>query len=134
MREVKIFSNSFEQNGQQLLHLIIYDMTKRRRAEIAESDQRMLAEALRNTAAVLSSTLDQNEVLDRILEHLNLVVRSDCANIMLIEAGVARVVRSRGYNVEGRLALIQQIRLKVRETQDAQLDGRKQPGAGDPRY
>ncbi len=114
-REVTIFSSPIEYGGQTLLYLIVSDLTKRRRAEADDADQRRLAEALQNTAAVLSSTLDQNGVFDRILEQVNLVVPSDCANIMLIEAGDARVVRSRGY--EGRITqgFMDGVRLNVRE-------------------
>ncbi len=68
--------------------------------ENGELDQRRLAEALRNTAAALSSTLDQSDLLDRILEQINFVVPSDSANVMLIENEYAYVARSRGY--EGR--------------------------------
>ncbi len=115
-RDVSIFSNPIERDGQMLLYLIVSAPKWRRPG--ADDDQRRLAEALRNTAAVLSSTLDQNEVLDRILEQVNYVVPNDCANIMLIEANVARVARARGY--EGRVSpeIMDGVRLKV---QDAAL-------------
>jgi GAF domain-containing protein len=67
----------------------------RQRAEAAEREQRALAEALRDTAAVLNSTLDLDEVLDRILADVGHVVPHDSANILLIENGEARVVRNR---------------------------------------
>jgi signal transduction histidine kinase len=67
----------------------------RQRTETAEREQRALAEALRDTAAVLNSTLDLDEVLNHILADVGHVVPHDSANIMLIDAGVARVVRNR---------------------------------------
>jgi signal transduction histidine kinase len=67
----------------------------RQQIETAEREQRALAEALRDTAAVLSSTLDQDEVLERILTDVGRVVPHESANIMLIEAGIARVARHR---------------------------------------
>lgn len=67
----------------------------RQQSEAAEREQRTLAEALRDTAAALNSTLDQDEVLDRLLADVGRVVPHDAANIMLIENGMARVVRSR---------------------------------------
>ncbi len=111
LRDVSIFSSPIERDGQMLLYLIVSAPKWRRPG--ADDDQRRLAEALRNTASVLSSTLDQNEVLDRILEQVNDVVPNDCANIMLIEANVARVVRARGY--EGRVSpeIMGGVRLKV---------------------
>jgi len=116
-RDVKVYSNPLEYEGQTLLYLIVYDISKRR-IETPPADQNVLAEALRNTAAALSSTLDQNEVLDRILEQVNLVVPSECANIMLIEAGVASVARSRGYEAHGQenRPSIEEVHLTVRDT------------------
>lgn len=88
----------------------------RQRIQAAEREQRALAEALRDSATGLCSTLDPNAVLDRILENAGCVVPYDAANIMLIEKGVARIVRWRGY--EGRIdpeALLA-LRFKVDET------------------
>ncbi|MEO8393721.1 MAG: ATP-binding protein [Chloroflexota bacterium] len=118
LRDVKVYSNPLDYEGQTLLYLIIYDITRRKRSESAPADQNVLADALRNTAAALSSTLDQNEVLDRILEQVNLVVPGECANIMLIEAGVASVARSRGYEdpVQGQRPSIEEVHLTVRDT------------------
>jgi GAF domain-containing protein len=67
----------------------------RQQSETAEREQRALAEALRDTTAALNSTLDQSEVLDRILTDVGRVVPHDSANILLIENGIARVARSR---------------------------------------
>jgi PAS domain S-box-containing protein len=63
--------------------------------------QRILAEALHDTAVVLSSTLDLSEVLDQILANIGRVVSHDMADIMFIEHGVAAIVRSRGYVQHG---------------------------------
>ncbi len=64
----------------------------------AEREQRQLAEALEEAAAVISSTLDYEQVLDRILEQVERVVAGDTFNIMLISEGQGRVVRWRGYD------------------------------------
>ena len=63
----------------------------------AEHEQRELAEALRDSAAALNSTLSLSEVLNRILDNVGRVLPHDTANIMLIEDGVAHVVGKRGY-------------------------------------
>jgi PAS domain S-box-containing protein len=68
-----------------------------RASEEAERDQRMMAEALRDTAAVLNSTLDLDEVLDHILANVGRVVSYEAASIMLVEAGKVYVSRLRGY-------------------------------------
>ncbi|HZY41972.1 MAG TPA: GAF domain-containing protein, partial [Anaerolineae bacterium] len=67
----------------------------------AERDQRALAEALRDTAAALNSSLNLDEVLDRILDNVGLVVPNDAATIMLIDGRTARVVRALGYAERG---------------------------------
>ncbi|MBN1889395.1 MAG: GAF domain-containing protein [Thermoflexales bacterium] len=73
----------------------------------AEREQRDLAETLREVGATLVATLDKDDVLDRLLEHVNRVVPNDAANIMLIEErageplGQAAVVRCRGYEQFG---------------------------------
>jgi PAS domain S-box-containing protein len=79
------------------------EITVRKRAEQAEREQRLLAEALTDTAAVLSETLDLNEVLDRILNHVARVVPPhDTASVMLIEDDIyARMIRFREYTEQG---------------------------------
>lgn len=84
-------------NGALITHL---NITERRNAEQSERDQRTLAEALRDTAAILNSTLELHIVAERILEHVGRVVPHDASTIMLIEHGNARVIGSRGYPAE----------------------------------
>jgi PAS domain S-box-containing protein len=64
----------------------------------SEHLQRELAEALRDTAAAIIGSIDLDDVLDRVLDNVGRVVPHDAANIMLADAGVARVVRWRGYD------------------------------------
>lgn len=64
----------------------------------SERDQRQLAQALQEAADVVSGSLDLNQVLDRILEQVALVVEGDAANVMLLKDGIARVVRWWGYD------------------------------------
>lgn len=74
------------------------EIAERARVEDAEHKQRVLAEALCDTAAALNSTLNFEEVLERILANANHVVKHDRGNIMLIEDGFTRTVRTRGYD------------------------------------
>jgi signal transduction histidine kinase len=89
------------------------DITERKRAEAAEHEQHMMAEALRDTAAALTSTLKLDEVLDRILTNLGRVVPHDTANIMLLEDGIASVARSQGYSGRGLDVWINMLRLPL---------------------
>ena len=60
----------------------------------SEREQRLFAEALRDTAAILTSTLNRDEVLDRILAAIAQVIPHDRGNIMLIEEeNMGRIVR-----------------------------------------
>jgi PAS domain S-box-containing protein len=120
-RDVKMFSGPIDVDGRTLIYSIVYDNTKRRQAEAAEHDQRAMAEALRKMTAALSSTLDQNDVLDHILRHIQQVVPNDCANIMLIDAGYAHVVRARGYDQRSNSADIGNIQLPIAETANLRL-------------
>jgi PAS domain S-box-containing protein len=80
--------------------VVIQDITERKRVEAAEREQRLLAEALRDTAAALTRTLDPQSVMNLILENVGRVVPHQTANIMTIEGGIVRVAVSRGYSPE----------------------------------
>ncbi len=69
------------------------DITDRKQLEVAEQAQREFAEALRDIAALLTSTLDLNEVLDRILASLHRVVPHDTAAITMLEEDHVWVAR-----------------------------------------
>ena len=105
--DVEFVSNVYEVNGQQVIQCNIRDITQRKLAEralqaseIAEREQRILAESLRDMAAALISTVDIDAVMQVILENMAQVVPHDAANIMLIEADEAHVVYWRGYPPE----------------------------------
>ncbi|GEM_PF-2095299 len=74
----------------------ITDFTDRVAAIRAEQEQRQLVEALHAATVALNSTLDLEEVLDRILEQMGRVITYDAAVIYLIEGDQARAVRWRG--------------------------------------
>lgn len=61
----------------------------------AEREQRILAEALRENLSILSSTLNLDEVLDRILVAIGRVVPHETTNIILLTGKQVVVVRSR---------------------------------------
>jgi signal transduction histidine kinase/DNA-binding response OmpR family regulator/HPt (histidine-containing phosphotransfer) domain-containing protein/PAS domain-containing protein len=98
--------------GNQIM-MIVRDMTELQQAELAEHTQRILADALRQTAAVLTSTLDLDEVLDRILINIDRVMDKDTVNIMLIEGDEVRVVRHRGYEKFNQTSSVENMRFKL---------------------
>jgi len=91
------------QGNPSLLAGFTIDITERKRMEQAEREQRILAQALRDTAAALTSTLHFDQVLDRILANVGRVVPHDAASIMLIDAEqrTTRIYRSHGYAERG---------------------------------
>jgi PAS domain S-box-containing protein len=96
-KDVLVSIESIDLNGEPCTLAMIVDITERKRIERAEREQRVLAEALRDTALALSSTLELSEVLDLILENLVKVITYDAANIILSQADTVRIVRSSGY-------------------------------------
>ena len=67
----------------------------------AEQDQRALSDALRDMAAVLNSTLDLDEIFDRLLANIGRAVPHTASNITLVEGNRLRTVRVRGYDAFG---------------------------------
>jgi PAS domain S-box-containing protein len=63
----------------------------------AEREHRELAQALAESAAVITRTLDPTQMLEQIIEQVARVVPGDAFNIMLLENDTARIVRWRGY-------------------------------------
>jgi PAS domain S-box-containing protein len=82
----------------------------------AEREQRILAEALRQATAAINSTLDLDEVFDRILDQMNRVIPSDTSNIMLIEGDHIRIVRWRGYERFGGADHLEAVAFAIAET------------------
>lgn len=79
------------------LLLVIDHITERKLIQIAEHQQRILAEALRDTAITLNSSLEVDKILDRIFISIGQVVPHDIAIVMLIEQDVAYIVRNFDY-------------------------------------
>jgi PAS domain S-box-containing protein len=75
--------------------LLQQEIIERRRVEATEREQRTLAEALRETASVINSTLEPDQVLDRILSQIGRVVRHTRASIVMVHGDTAATVRRR---------------------------------------
>jgi PAS domain S-box-containing protein len=95
--------------------VVARDNTERRQMQAAEHEQRVLAEALRDTAAALNSTLNFDEIMDRILTNVARVVPHDSANIMLIDKGTAYIARIKDYTGTTYEQSMQGVRLVVSE-------------------
>lgn len=83
---------------------VLRDITDRKHTEQAEREQRILAEALRDSVSALNTTLELNEVIDRIFSNASKVVPFQAASIMLLDPGSnqqAHIVASFGYQRRG---------------------------------
>ncbi|MBI4671541.1 MAG: GAF domain-containing protein [Chloroflexi bacterium] len=76
---------------------VLLDITARQVAEEAEREQHRLADALKETAAALNSTLQPDAVIDHILDSMGNLVPCNAAHVLLLDDGVARVIRSRTF-------------------------------------
>ena len=89
---------------------------RERLIEAAAQDQRLLAEALRDTTTILTGTLDFEEVLDRILANVARVVPFDTGIIMLVEDDIARIVRNQRATELGREIIVTTAAFRIADT------------------
>ncbi len=80
---------------------IVDNITEKKQIEQNERDQRVFLEALRDTSEALNSDLDFESLLERILINAERVIHSDTGAILMMEKGLLRVVRTRGYADRG---------------------------------
>lgn len=78
---------------------ISHDITERKRMELAEREQRALAEAFRDIASALTQTLNLDEVLDLVIANIERVVPHDAASIVLVDGERIRFVRYKGESI-----------------------------------
>jgi len=57
------------------------------------------SETLRESAAIVTATLEQNEAIDRILEQLERVIPYDSASVQLLQGNMLEIVSERGFTV-----------------------------------
>jgi signal transduction histidine kinase len=112
-----VFTNEELAQGEQAAGLIALAVAEARFL-ISERRQRELAEALRDAGSALSSTLDFETVLDRLLDQIARVVVSDASNLSLVEGDTIRVARMRGYERLGErvAASMAELSLSISET------------------
>lgn len=108
--------------------ITFHDITDRKQIEQQEKEQRLLAEALRDVTVALTSTLEFDKVLDRIIENIHKVMPHGMTNIILIDdQGIGRVVRYMGYENQELLRWVKEIRFDVKNVSNMKwmIDNRK---------
>ncbi|MBL8165962.1 MAG: MEKHLA domain-containing protein [Anaerolineae bacterium] len=103
-------------NQPSALRCMFRDITTRKQIEAAEHAQRLYLEGLRDTAVILNSTLNLNRILDLALLNVARIVTYETANIMLIDSGVAHVVRSKRFTDDHLDDTMPDIRLIIQQT------------------
>ncbi len=113
--------DAFSDHDERILQTIAGNLATaidRIRAEEAERQQRIWAEALRDTTSALNSTLDINEIFDHILDNVDRLVKHDATNLRLIKSGIAEVVSQRGYTDRGIDNWIASSKIKISEVKN----------------
>jgi signal transduction histidine kinase len=87
-----------ETSGPTLQRALRYAI-ERKRIEAADEAHLATMQALRDSLAALTSTLDLDEVLDRMLNNIDRVIPHHTATVMLVEDDKVRVVRARHHGV-----------------------------------
>jgi diguanylate cyclase (GGDEF)-like protein len=93
--------NDMDKTKEQLMQELAAMRQRITRLGEAETEHKRAEKALRDTTTALNSTLELDEVLDRILVSMEQVVQHDAANIMLCTGDQAKMVRTRGYIERG---------------------------------
>lgn len=109
-----IGTNLLEDDAVRAVVVNARDITQIQQALEAEQKQRRFSDALLGMSAVVNSSLQIDDVLRHILEHLQEVVEHDAANIMLLEHDSAHTVGQHGYAPEA-AEILAQSRFQVRE-------------------
>jgi signal transduction histidine kinase len=76
---------------------LLEQIKEQKRTMALEQEERALTEALHDTLATMSSTLDLDKILDHILDTIKRVTPYDGANVLFVETDLVHVVRQRGY-------------------------------------
>lgn len=101
---------------------LLEQIEEQKHTYVREQQERALTEALRDTLATMSNTLDLDKILDHILDTVKRVTPYDGANVIFVESDLVRVASQRGYIDQGqekewlnqripltRLAILQQM-------------------------
>ncbi len=103
-REVKNISEDIEQCLQNHISDLVWlnqrlqaQMKENLRVQKLEEEERILTNALRDTLATISSTLDLGKILDHILDNVERITPYDGANVILVESDLVHVARQRQY-------------------------------------
>ncbi len=99
--DVEVSSRVISQADQAILISFVRDISEHKHTLQEMERQRHLAEVLLDMANALNEAPDLDTLLDKILYNISRIIPRESANIMLIEAGVAKIIRHSGYEKGG---------------------------------
>lgn len=113
VRELLVWLEMVELEGEPCVLCIFYDVTERRKAEerIHRQFQRMAA--LRRIQMSISASIDLNQTLDLLLGHITVLLNVDAAAVLLLQPQNQTLVYADGKGF--RTTLVQQSRLPLGE-------------------
>jgi PAS domain S-box-containing protein len=122
LRWLRLYSEGILENGRLTrIYGAIDDITNEKRIAADAAERARLNEAITNTIAAISATLDLDEVLDRILGEVLTALPHKAGNILLVENGVAWAVRARGFAERGLEAALRSERYVISEFENLRL-------------
>lgn len=96
---------------------ILAAFLEQQRTQHAEREQRSMVESLHDIALTINSTLELDNVLDRVLENLSRVLPYDAASIMVKRGDIAQIIRHAGHERFGsEAASIYDYELKIADS------------------
>ena len=93
---------AFEESVPRRVVVAHINITERKQAEKDEHEQRVLAEALRDSLAALTASPDVETVMQQILAYSATIIPSEAGTIVLFKGNQGRVAYSRGYSIEAK--------------------------------
>ncbi len=110
--------DAFSQDDQRLLTTIAGQLAtaiEKLRKQEAVYQQKLLAETLRDIATTLNSSLDLDEILDKILDHISRLIPYETASLVVRENDELRVIRHRGHEQRGLVEWVDDLRIPFKK-------------------
>jgi diguanylate cyclase (GGDEF)-like protein/PAS domain S-box-containing protein len=96
--------------------IMLRDISQRKQVESIEKEQQKFTEALADTAAIINSSIEINDVLDRILVNVAKVVPHDGATVVLVDdLGTATFAGVKSADKHGRMETLLGLDLNLME-------------------
>ena len=113
--------NAFSLDDERLLTTVAGQLAiaiEQIRHQKAETEQRIRAEALSDTAIAINSSLEFEQILDQIVDSIVQIVPHEACSIMFNENGYCRVVRHRGFDDDYGTAWIIDRKFEISSTEN----------------